>query len=227
MTKSSGESHSGQSGADALTPQVRQHMMRVYSLLGAGVMAAACGSALMFMTPLGKAIPPLVPMIGAFVPLLWLNFRPPASVEARLALFFSFCVLEGMAIAPIVLATAAKGVLGSALVLTAAVFLGFSGAALLAPRASLVKFQGPLIGMLMGMIAVSFLNLIWPSSFAHSIVLYGGLAIFSAFIAVDTQAMIERAACGTSDHVQDAVQMFLNVLNIFIRIAQIMRGFGE
>ena len=90
------------------------------------------------------------------------------------------------------------------------------------PRAGLLAFQGPLYGMLMGMVAVSLLNLFYPTAFAHSLILYGGLALFSAFIAVDTQAMIERARCGAGDHVQDALQMFLNVINVFVRIAQIL-----
>ena len=225
-TFNSGSAGAG-SAADALSPHVRQHMMRVYGLLAAGVAVASCGSAAMFLTPLGKMIPPFVALIGGFVPLIWLSMFPPANIYARLALFFAFTLLEGMGLAPIVLATAAKGVLGSALVLTAAIFMGFSASALLAPRASLIKFQGPLVGMLLGMIAISFLNIFYPTAFAHNIILYGGLAIFSALVAVDTQAMIERASCGGADHVGDALSMFLNVVNIFVRIAQIMRGFSD
>lgn len=215
---------SGESTADAVTPAVRDHLVRVYSLLAAGIFAAGLGSAAMFMTPLGKMVPFFVPMIGGLGCLLWLSFKPPKTENGQLALFFAFTTLEGMAIAPIVKFTVVKGVLGSALVLTGAIFVGFSAAAFLSPRASLIKFQGPMFGMLLGMVAISFLNMFYPTAFAHSLILYGGLALFSAFIAVDTQAMIERARCGYGNHVQDAVQMFMNVLNIFIRIAQILGG---
>lgn len=216
----------GDSGntADSLTPHVRQHLRRVYSLLGVGCLVCGLGSSLMFLTPLGKMIPYWLPMLGGFVPLLWLSFMPPANPQARLALFFAFTILEGMAIAPIVKATMVKGVLGSAVVLTAAVFGGFSAAAYLAPRASMLALQGPLYGMLIGMVAISILNMFYPTAFAHSLILYGGLALFSVFVSVDTQAMIERARCGAGDHVQDALQMFLNVINIFVRIAAILRG---
>lgn len=215
---------STESTADAMTPHVRAHLARVYSLVAAGVGVAGAGSALMMLTPLGRTVPWFVPMFGGFIPLLWLMWAPPRSVEARMALFFSFAFLEGMTLAPLVKATMIKGVLGTSLVLTGCIFVGFSAAAYLSPRASMLKFQGPLYGMLIGMVAISLLNLIYPTAFAHSIVLYGGLALFSMFIAVDTQAMVERARCGGSDHVQDAVQMFLNVVNVFVRIAQIMRG---
>lgn len=222
MNWSGGDSGSGGTQADSLTPYVRQHLFRVYSLLGAGCLTAGLGSFLMIATPLGKAIPYWLPMVGGFVPLLWLSFAPPANPAVKQALFFTFTLLEGMAIAPLVLMTSMKGVLLTSIVLTAAVFCGFSAAAYLAPRASLVAWQGPLFGALIGMIAISVLNIFYPTAIAHSIILYGGLALFSIFISVDTQAMIERARCGAGDHVQDAMQMFLNVVNIFVRIAQIM-----
>lgn len=218
------EPQSSGNTADSLTPHVRKHLARVYTLLGAGCLACGAGSALMFLTPLGKTIPYWLPMVAGFVPLLWLSFAPPRNPTLKLALFFTFTVLEGMAIAPIVKMTLVKGVLGSAVVLTAAVFGGFSAAAYLAPRASMLALQGPLYGMLIGMVAISLLNMFYPTAFAHSLILYGGLALFSVMISVDTQAMIERARCGAGDHVQDAVQMFMNVINIFVRIAQILGG---
>lgn len=222
-TPSTGESSSSsQSTADSLTPQVRAHLVRVYNLLAAGVVMAGATSALMIMTPLWKVIPWWFPMFGGMIPLFWLMLRPPATVQGRLALYFAFTALEGMALAPLVKMTAIKGVLGTSLVMTGAVFCGFSAAAYLSPRASMLALQGPLFGMLIGMVAVSLLNLIYPTAFAHSLILYGGLALFSMFVAVDTQAMIERARCGAGDHVQDALQMFLNVVNIFVRIAQIL-----
>ncbi|KAH9597252.1 Bax inhibitor 1-related [Trypanosoma melophagium] len=217
-----GSSDSGGSTAESLTPYVRQHLSRVYGLLAAGCAVAGVGSLLMFATPLGQSMPFWLPMVGGFVPLLWLSFAPPANPSLRLGLYFAFTLLEGMALAPLVAVTLSKGVLGTAVVLTGAVFCGFSAAALLAPRASLLALQGPLFGMLIGMVAISVLNLFYPTAFAHSLILYGGLALFSLFVSVDTQAMIERARCGAGDHVQDALQMFLNVVNIFVRIAQIL-----
>lgn len=218
----SGSGSGGGSQADSLTPYVRQHLARVYTLLGAGCMTAGLGSFLMVATPLGRAVPYWFPMLGGFVPLLWLSFAPPANPSLKLALFFTFTLLEGMGIAPLVLVTSMKGVLTTSILLTAAVFGGFSAAAYLSPRASMVAWQGPLFGALIGMVAISVLNIFYPTAIAHSIILYGGLALFSIMVAVDTQTMIERARCGAGDHVQDALQMFLDVINIFVRIAQIM-----
>lgn len=214
----------GGGGDDVMTPYVRAHLTRVYGLLACAVLAAGGGAALMIATPLAKTIPFWLPMVGGFVPLLWLSFAPPANPNLKLGLFFAFAVLEGMGLAPLILFTSMKGVLVTSLVLTFAVFAGFSSAAFLAPRASLVAWQGPLYGMLLGLVGISLLNIFYPTAIAHSLILYGGLALFSVMVAVDTQAMVERARCGVGDHVQDALQMFLNVVNIFVRIAQIMGG---
>lgn len=78
---------------DSLTPYVRAHLGRVYSLLGAGVGVAGLGSFLMACTPLGAAIPFWLPMVGGFVPLLWLSFAPPADPVAKMSLFFAFTLL--------------------------------------------------------------------------------------------------------------------------------------
>ena len=214
----------GSNGGGDLPEHVRDHLTRTYMLLASGVGAAAVGSCLMMFTPLCKVIPFWFPMVGAFVPLLWLNFAPPANPNLKLGLFFTFCFLEGMAIAPIVWMSKASGVLFSALFLTFAVFAGFTAAAFLAPQGRLLAFQGPLFAILIGFVGISFLNMFFPSKFAHSILLYGGLALFSALVAVDTQSMIERARCGVGDHVQDAMGLFINMINIFVRIAQILRG---
>ncbi|EAN79545.1 Inhibitor of apoptosis-promoting Bax1, putative [Trypanosoma equiperdum] len=221
-----GSSSGSGNTADSLTPYVREHLFKVYGLLAAGCVAAGFGSVLMFATPLCKTVPFWLPMAAGFVPLLWLSFAPPQNPNLKMGLFFAFTVLEGMALAPLIASSMAKGVLGTAIVLTGAVFCGFSAGAYLAPRASLLALQGPLFGMLLGMVAISVLNLFYPTAFVHSIILYGGLALFSVMVSVDTQAMIERARCGAGDVVQDALQMFMNVVNIFVRIAQIL-GSGD
>ena len=46
--------------------------------------------------------------------------------------------------------------------------------------------------------------------------------VFSLFICVDTQIIIERALNGDSDSVHSALDLFLDFLNIFIRIMIIL-----
>jgi FtsH-binding integral membrane protein len=60
------------------------------------------------------------------------------------------------------------------------------------------------------------------SPFIQNLWLYGGLVIFSLFVAVDTQVIIERALRGDSDSVHSALDLFLDALNIFVRIMIIL-----
>jgi len=218
----SSSSSSRESELDSLTPFVRQHLLRVYSALGLTCAMAGLGSLLMIATPIGHAISPGLIMIASFVPLLWLSFAPPSNPAVKTALLLSFGLLAGMSIAPLVLMSSMKGVLLTSLMLTAAIFGGFSASAYLAPRGSMVAWQGPLFGGLLGLMGLSLFSIFYPTAIAHSLILYGGLALFSVMVAADTQAMIERARCGAVDHIQDAMSMFLNVINIFVRIMQIM-----
>jgi len=55
----------------------------------------------------------------------------------------------------------------------------------------------------------------------HNINLYLGLGVFSLFIAYDTQRMIESARSGIADPISDALSLFLNLLNIFIRLLEV------
>nr|CCC95200.1 unnamed protein product [Trypanosoma congolense IL3000] len=219
-----GSSDGSGSTADSLTPYVREHLMKVYGLLAAGCVAAGFGSVLMFATPLCKTIPFWLPMAAGFVPLLWLSYAPPQNPTLKMGLFFSFTVWKGWPSRRIA-SSMVKGVLGTAVVLTGAVFCGFSAGAYLASRASVLALAGPLFACYSAWWRIRNYTFI-SAAFAHSIILYGGLALFSLMVSVDTQAMIERARCGAGDVVQDAMQMFLNVVNIFVRIAQIL-GSGE
>jgi FtsH-binding integral membrane protein len=58
----------------------------------------------------------------------------------------------------------------------------------------------------------------------YNVNLYLGLGIFSLFISFDTQQMIHDAREGHKDHVSHAMNMFLNLINVFIRLLSIFRN---
>jgi hypothetical protein len=77
------------------------------------------------------------------------------------------------------------------------VFAGASAAALLAPRASLLKYGTFLGGAVLGMMGISLIGLGqymimgFVSPFFFNITLYGGLVLMAAFVGYDTQRVIE------------------------------------
>jgi len=136
-----------------------------------------------------------------------------------------------LSIAPLV-AASAPGVVFAAALGTSAIFGGFSLAALKAKRSTFLKFGGPLLGGLFMLVGCSIASLLLPLVGVTSpailgalfnVNLYGGLILFSIFISYDTQRMIEDYRAGNRDHVSPALNMFLNIINIFIRLLSIFR----
>jgi len=52
--------------------------------------------------------------------------------------------------------------------------------------------------------------------------LWLGLVIFCGFVLYDTQLIIEKANHGNRDYVRDALELFLDFVQLFIRIAIIL-----
>lgn len=55
-----------------------------------------------------------------------------------------------------------------------------------------------------------------------SLTIYGGLMAFVGFVLYDTQVIIEKAHNGERDHIQHALDLLLDFLAIFKRLAIIM-----
>lgn len=120
---------------------------------------------------------------------------------------------------------------------TAGVVGGLSTLAMCAPSDKFLYMGGPL-AMGLGVVFVSSIGT-WflPATTAigaglYSIALYGGLVLFGGFLLYDTQKIIYRAethpvyAMQPYDPVNNSVGIYLDTVNIFIRIAMILAGGG-
>ena len=52
----------------------------------------------------------------------------------------------------------------------------------------------------------------------HNVYLYGGLTLFTLYIAYDTQKMIDEYEMGMDDHLRHAVDLFIDFKIIFTRV---------
>ncbi|KFB47823.1 AGAP009883-PA-like protein [Anopheles sinensis] len=120
---------------------------------------------------------------------------------------------------------------------TAGVVGGLSTVAVCAPSDKFLYMGGPLaIGL--GVVFASSLASMWlPPTTAlgagiASLSLYGGLLLFSGFLLYDTQKIVKRAemhplyAARPFDPVNSAMSIYMDTLNIFIRIVTILAGGG-
>jgi len=113
----------------------------------------------------------------------------------------------------------------TALALTGNIFICFTLTALYVPRRSTFAFASILSSSLSFLVLISFLSLFFPSFWFYKIQLYLGLLVFSGYILFDTQQVIDRAENGHVDgdiYVDDAVQLFTNLVAIFIRVLIIL-----
>jgi FtsH-binding integral membrane protein len=121
---------------------------------------------------------------------------------------------------------------------TAGVVGGLSMLAVCAPSDKFLYMGGPL-AMGLGVVFISSIGT-WflpPASVLgagmYSVAVYGGLALFGLFLLYDTQKIIHRAethptnAAQRYDPVNNSVGIYMDTINIFIRIAMILSGGGN
>ena len=56
----------------------------------------------------------------------------------------------------------------------------------------------------------------------HNVYLYGGLSLFTLYIAYDTQKMIDEYQMGLDDHLKHAVDLFIDFKIVFSRVLQLL-----
>ena len=119
-----------------------------------------------------------------------------------------------------------KDVIVHSLLGTMAVFLCFTVAALSAPSRSFLYLGGILAS------ATSILlwnNLLGSFLGYQSITLeiYGGLVVFCGYVVFDTQMMIAKAESGIKDVEGDCLNLWIDLVNLFVRIARVLKEKDE
>lgn len=92
-----------------------------------------------------------------------------------------------------------------------------------APSEQFLNWGGPLALGLGGMMGISLLSIVYPGSPAlYNIYLYGGLALFSAFMLYDTQQIMYRAKTDVAyDPINQSLHVYMDAINLFVRFVQI------
>lgn len=240
---------SSQTGAidhASLWPQyVKDRVKSTYMYFGASIAASAASAALCLRSPavmnmvmrqgwiaLGVT---MIAMIGSGMVVQGLPYKEGFGAKQMAWLVHTGIV--GAVLAPLSL-------LGGPLVLraawyTAGVVGGLSAVAICAPSDKFLAMGGPLAIGLGVVFASSLGSMFLPpttvlGSGLHSIALYGGLLLFSGFLLYDTQRIIKRAETYPTYNVQgrpydpinNAISIYLDTINIFVRILSILAGGG-
>eukprot|EP01115_Flamella_aegyptia_P001721 TRINITY_DN1288_c0_g1_i1.p1 TRINITY_DN1288_c0_g1~~TRINITY_DN1288_c0_g1_i1.p1 ORF type:complete len:241 (-),score=27.37 TRINITY_DN1288_c0_g1_i1:11-733(-) len=203
-----------------LTPEIKEHLVNVYTTLALTILVAAIGAITYIKTYIGGTGSFFV----GFLLLIWLNFTPRHEVTKRLGILCGFAFIEGLSIGPLVDAVIDidPAIVTSAFLGTTCIFLCFSASAILSQRRSYFFLAGLLSSALSMLVFLSFMNLFFRSIAVFNIQLYGGLVLFCGFVIFDTQLIIEKAATGNKDYVSHSLELFLDFISIFVRLLIIL-----
>lgn len=198
---------------------------RTYGLVFLSVLVTMLGSAFAFTQPrLMQAVivHPFISMIAIFVP-LFLAQRNARVFPKNVLLTLLFTFVEGVFIAPFlaVAEQAAPGTVGQAALLTFAAFGGLSLYATLSRRDFSAWGSFFFIGLIVLVIA-TVINFFVASAAASLWISAIGVLIFAGLLVFDTWRIMRSGQFGQDDYVFAAVQIYLDLLNMFLFILSLL-----
>jgi modulator of FtsH protease len=200
---------------------------RTYGLVFVSIVVTMLGAAFAF-TQQGLmdavAAHPFITFICMFAPLIMAQ-RAAREFPKNVILTLIFTFIEGIWLAPFLRAAeiSAPGSVSSAALLTLVAFGGLTTYAFVSRRdfsawggffiiGVLVLFVAMLVNMFMHSAAIA----LWTSAI--------GVLIFSGLLVFDTWRILRSGAFGQDDYVIAAVQIYLDLLNMFMFILTLLGG---
>ena len=198
---------------------------RTYALVFAGVLVTMLGVAFASTQPalLDFVLRhPFISFLATFVPLMAaqsLRDRFPANI----GLTFAFTFAEGVWLAPLLLLMErnAPGITGQAGLLTGSTFAVLTGYAFVSRR-DFSAWGAFLVTGLWVLIGASLLTLFFPNAAAGLWIAGIGTLLFSGLLVFDTWRL--RNVYGPNDYVLAAVNIYLDLLNLFLFILRLLGG---
>jgi modulator of FtsH protease len=208
-------------GAERLTL-----VRRTYALVFAGVLVTALGVLTAFTQPqvmAGVLAHPFLTFLIPFAPLLMAQ-RTARTFPANVGFMFLFTFLEGLWLAPF-LALAERGhpgIIREAAMLTGAAFGTLTLYALVSRRDFSAWFGFFFTGLVVVLLA-GLLNMFVLHSTGVDLWLAGAVVlVFSGLLVFDTWRL--RNVYGPDDYIPAAINIYLDLLNLFVAIIRILGG---
>jgi FtsH-binding integral membrane protein len=215
-----------QAPALVLTGEQRATLVRrTYLLVFASVIVTTMGTA-MAMTQeallVSAAKHPIITMLLAMVP-LWMAMKTRDSAPRALGFVFLFNLVMGVAIAPIIYVYSRNepGIVAQAGILTLSTF-GILTLYAWVSRRDFSAWGSFLVVGLWVLIGTSLLNMFFRNQTAGLWLAGVSVLLFSGLLVFDTWRL--RNVYGPDDYVPAAVQIYLDLLNMFLAILQLLGG---
>jgi FtsH-binding integral membrane protein len=200
---------------------------RTYGLVFVSVIVTALGVAFARTQPaLMEAViqHPFITMLAMFAP-LWMAMRARHSYPRNLILVLLFTFIEGLFIAPFLTLAERQspGIVGQAGVLTLSTFGVLSLYALISKRDFSAWGSFFFVGLWV-LIATSLLNIFFPTALGTLWIAAGTVLVFSGLLVFDTWRIVRSGQYGPDDYVPAAVNIYLDLLNLFLAIISLLGG---
>jgi modulator of FtsH protease len=198
---------------------------RTYGLVFVSVLVTMLGSAFAFTQPRlmqAVAVHPFIAMIAIFVP-LYMAQRNARVFPKNVLLTLLFTFVEGVFIAPFLAYAeqAAPGTVSQAALLTFAAFGGLSLYATLSRRDFSAWGSFFIIGLIVLLVAM-VINAFVASAAASLWISAVGVLVFAGLLVFDTWRLLRSGTFGQDDYVIAAVQIYLDLLNMFLFILSLL-----
>eukprot|EP01060_Flectonema_neradi_P040986 TRINITY_DN953_c1_g1_i15.p1 TRINITY_DN953_c1_g1~~TRINITY_DN953_c1_g1_i15.p1 ORF type:complete len:236 (+),score=16.15 TRINITY_DN953_c1_g1_i15:87-794(+) len=163
------------------------------------------------------------PMLGCLTASLLMvyNLR---DYFVRLVMFLAFGFLGGWSLGPLIALTSDKVL--AAFAITTLIFACFTCSAFFSRGGEWLELGGILSSSMACLFAVWVVSHVYTIAIFHSFLLYGGLVIFSLYVAYDTVVMLENAKNGKKDALVDSINLFIDFLGVFRRVLIILAIFS-
>jgi FtsH-binding integral membrane protein len=200
---------------------------RTYGLVFISVIVTALGVAFGMTQPaVMTAVQqhPIITLIAMFAP-LWMAMRAHRDYPRNLILTLLFTFVEGVWLAPFIFMaeTRSPGIAGQAAILTLSTF-GVLSAYAVFSRRDFSAWGSFFIMGLWVLIATSLLNIFFPTALGTLWIAAATVAVFSGLLVFDTWRLVRSGQYGPEDYVPAAVNIYLDLLNLFIAILSLLGG---
>ena len=200
---------------------------RTYGLVFISVIVTALGVAFGFTQPaLMQAVAqhPIITMLAMFAP-LFMAMQARRSFPRNIILTLIFTFIEGIWIAPFLFMAerGSPGIVGQAGLLTLSTFGVLSLYAVMSKRDFSAWGSFFIVGLWV-LIATSLINIFVGSALASLWIAAGTVLVFSGLLVFDTWRIVRSGQYAPDDYVPAAVNIYLDLLNLFLAIISILGG---
>ena len=200
---------------------------RTYGVVFLGIVITCLGAAFAMSQPsmmVAVQQHPILSMIAVFAP-LFLVMRNPRAFPQNIVLTGLFTFAEGVWLAPFlyVAERSQPGIINQAALITLGTFGALTAFAVFSRRDFSAWGSFFMIGLVV-LLITSILNIFFRSSAAALYISAASVFVFGGLLVFDTWRIVRSGQYGEDDYVAAAVQIYLDLLNMFLAILSLLGG---